>query len=167
MKFENVLDFPQEREAYMIVRKKLNLTEEEYLKLTFIERKELAQAYRAAKELGLHHQEELKKGYPGTGMFDKNGAYNLAEAVIIVKKKAGILSIAKTKFKLKDSIKEFVLKGDKETNIIAKKVADAYVEELSSIVPHLRPLILEYASNDDGLMTLGGERKVSNRFEFE
>lgn len=141
MRFEDVVDFPGEREAYMIVRNELGLSEEDYLKLSYIERKELAEAYRVAKNLGIEQQEKLYDGYIDTAMFDSDGAYDLTSATMIIKEKAGILSLARTRLGLKDTIEEFVLKGDKETNEILKKVRDAYSSDYDKVVEHLRPLV--------------------------
>ena len=128
MKFEDVVDFPNETEAYMIVREEMGLTEDEYLKLTWVERKELATAYRIAKKLGIEQNTILQELYANTKMFDENGVYDLSAATIIVKEKAGILSVARTKLGLTDTIEEFVLRGEVETKKVAEEV-NSYVAE--------------------------------------
>ena len=165
MRFEDVVDFPGEREAYMIVRNELGLSEEDYLKLSYIERKELAEAYRVAKNLGINHQEKLRDGYIDTGMFNSVGVYDLAVATMIIKEKAGILSLARTRLGLKDSIEEFVLKGDRETNKILEKVREAYATDYDKVVEHLRPLVKPVdinTSNDDKTVV-----NKENKFEFK
>lgn len=159
MRFEEVVDFPEEREAYMVVREILGLSEEEYLKLSYIERKELAEAYRVAKKIGIEQQGLLQTLYGNTNMFDDNGIFDLAKATMIVKEKAGILSIARTKLGLKDSIEEFVLKGDSETNKVAIEVKKIVGDNLEGIAEHLRP-VLDFSVCD-------GERATDTRFEFE
>ncbi len=161
MRFEEVVDFPNEREAYMIVRDVLGLSEEEYLKLSWIERKELAEAYRIAKRLGVERQDTLQELYGDTHMFD-DGIYNLAAATMIIKEKAGILSIARTKLGLEDSIEKFVLKGNDETNKIAIEVRKAVGDNLDEIVEHLRALL--FSIDGDNLVE---EKISSSRFEFE
>lgn len=141
MRFEEVVDFPNEREAYMIVKGKLGLSEKEYLNMSFVERRELSLAYRIAKKLGMEEQDTLFKGYKDTSMFDNNGIYDLAEATLIIKNKALILSLAKTKLGLKDSIVDFVLKGDHETNLIASKLARLIGKDKDGLVEHIRPLM--------------------------
>lgn len=148
MKFEDVVDFPNEMEAYMIVREKLGLSEEEYLKLSWIERKELATAYRIAKKLGVEKNDLLQKLYAETNMFDNNGIYDLANATLIIKKKAGILSIAKTKLGFTDTIEEFVLKGDKETKKVLQALKEVIGDDVESITEHLR-VLFDNDSNDD------------------
>lgn len=156
MRFEEVVDFPRERDAYMIVRKKLGLSEEEYLKLSYIERRELAKAYRLAKKLGLEKQSTLHKGYMDTSMFDEKGNYDLAEAIMIVKSKLAVLSVAKTKLGLADSDEDFILKGDKETKKVAQKIINVMNKDVSGLAEHLQPLI----------QTEGFLEKES-RFEFQ
>ncbi len=141
MRFEEVVDFPNEREAYMIVKGKLGLSEKEYLNMSFVERRELSLAYRIAKKLGMEEQDTLFNGYKNTSMFDNNGIYDLAEATLIIKNKALILSLAKTKLGLKDSIVDFVLKGDHETNLIASKLARLVGKDKNHLVEHIRPLM--------------------------
>lgn len=141
MRFEEVVDFPNEREAYMIVKGKLGLSEDEYLGMSLIERRELALAYRVAKKLGMEHQDALLEGYGDTKMFDENGIYDLAEATMIIKEKALILSLAKTKLGLADSIEEFVLKGNHETNLVASKLSRLVGKDKDNLVEHIRPLI--------------------------
>lgn len=140
MKFEDVVDFPNETEAYMIVRDALGVSEEEYLKLSWIERKELATAYRVAKKLGVEKNQLLQELYAGTKMFDDNGVYDLSAATLIIKDKAGILSIARTKLGFTDTIEEFVLKGEKETNDVLKELKKVIGDDVESITEHLRPL---------------------------
>ena len=140
MKFEDVVDFPNEMEAYMIVREKLGLSEEEYLKLSWIERKELATAYRVAKKLGVEKNALLQELYADTKMFDANGIFDLATATLIVKEKAGILSIAKTKLGFTDTIEEFVLKGNIETNKVLQELKKLIGDDVESITEHLRVL---------------------------
>ncbi|MDD5888567.1 MAG: hypothetical protein PUC82_03660 [bacterium] len=159
MKFENVVAFPEEMEAYMIVRNKLGLTEEEYLGLSLIERRELAVAYRTAKRLGLMNLDELRDGYKDTAMFDEDGAFDLASATMIIKTKLGVLSLAKTKLGIKDSMDDFILKGDKETSSIAEKVREAYAVSDCRVVPHLSYLV-EEESNTNIFSA------VNNKFEF-
>ncbi len=141
MKFKEVVNFPYERDAYMVVKKKLGLSEEEYLKLSYIERHEIAQAYCLAKKLGLERLEDLREGYRDTSMFDAKGNFDLAEAVMIVKSKLAVLSVAKTKLGFTDTADEFVLKGDKETRRVAKKIIDVMNKDLSSLVKHIQVLI--------------------------
>lgn len=141
MRFEEVVDFPYERDAYMVVKKKLNLNEEEYLGLSYIERREFANAYRIAKKLGLEEQELLRQGYGDTSMFDENGNYDLAEALMIIKAKAALLSVARGRLGIKDSIEDFVLKGDSETKNIAKQIVESLHGDLSGLADHIRPLI--------------------------
>ena len=159
MKFEDVVDFPNETEAYMIVRDELGLTEEEYLSLTWIERKELATAYRIAKKLGVEQNALLQELYADTRMFDENGVYDLSAATIIVKEKAGILSVAKTKLGLTDTIEEFVLRGDIETKKIAADVRKVLGDNLDDIVEHLRNLFIDY----DNVQ----ETTTDSKFNFE
>lgn len=162
MKFEEVVDFPNETEAYMIVREKLGFTEEEYLKLSWIERKELATAYRVAKKLGVEKQNILQELYGNTKMFNENGIYDLTCATLIIKEKAGILSIAKTKLGLDESIEDFVLRGDEETKKIACEVRKAVGNNLDDIVEHLRNLLLDF----DGVENVN-DTTTASRFEFE
>ena len=159
MKFEDVVDFPNETEAYMIVRDELGITEEEYLKVTWIERKELATAYRIAKKLGVEQNALLQELYADTRMFDENGVYDLSAATIIVKEKAGILSVAKTKLSLTDTIEEFVLRGDVETKKIAAEVRKILGDNLDDIVEHLRNLFIDYDNVQD--------TTADNKFNFE
>ncbi len=166
MRFEEVVDFPGEREAYMVVRSKIGLSEEEYLKLSYIERKEMAQAYRVAKKLGLEQLDTLRNGYSSTTMFDKNGNYDLAEATMLIKSKLGVLSLARTKFGLKDSMEEFILKGDSKTSLIGKKVAEAFAGEVDSVVPHLQYLVKQIVVADTEAEPTNN-RVIINRFNFE
>lgn len=141
MRFEEVVDFPYERDAYMFVKGKLNLSEEEYLALSYIERREFANAYKVAKKLGLEKQELLRQKYSDTSMFDKNGNYDLGEAVMIIKAKAAVLSVASKRLGIKDSIYDFVLKGDNETRKVARQVMEWLHGDLSGLLDHIRPLI--------------------------
>ena len=159
MKFEDVVDFPNETEAYMIVREEMGLTEDEYLKLTWVERKELATAYRIAKKLGIEQNTILQELYANTKMFDENGVYDLSAATIIVKEKAGILSVARTKLGLTDTIEEFVLRGEVETKKVAEEVKKVLGNNLDDIVEHLRNLFIDY----DNVQ----ETTVDNKFNFE
>lgn len=159
MKFEDVVDFPNETEAYMIVREEMGLTEDEYLKLTWVERKELATAYRIAKKLGIEQNTILQELYANTKMFDENGVYDLSAATIIVKEKAGILSVARTKLGLTDTIEEFVLRGEVETKKVAEEVKKVLGNNLDDIVEHLRNLFIDYDNVH--------ETTVDNKFNFE
>ena len=159
MKFEDVVDFPNETEAYMIVREEMGLSEEEYLQLTWIERKELATAYRIAKKLGVEQNALLQELYAGTKMFDNNGIYDLSAATIIVKEKAGILSIARSKLGLTDTIEEFVLRGEVETKKVAAEIKKVLGNNLDDIVEHLRNLFIDY----DNVQ----ESTTDNKFNFE
>ena len=141
MKFEDVVDFPEERDAYMLIRNKLGYSEEEYLKLSYIERRELSLAYRTAKRLGLEQMNKLYDGYRDTNMFSSDGTYDLGTATLIIKEKIAILSLAKTKLKVTDSIDDFILKGNEETNKVWNKVREAYASEYRSVVPHRQYLV--------------------------
>lgn len=145
MKFKEVVDFPYERDAYMIAKKQLGLSEEEYLNLSYIERRELSHAYRIAKKLGLERLEDLREGYHDTSMFDEKGIFDLPEAIMIVKSKLAILSVAKAKLGLTEDPETFILKGDKETKNVARKIITVMNKDLSSLAEHIQLLIQKEA----------------------
>ena len=141
MRFEEVVSFPKEMEAFMLIHNKLGLTETEYLKLSLIERREIALAYRVAKKLGLKNQKELYEGYSHTLMFDSNGGYDLSEATMIIKDKLGIHSIAKKVLEITDSMEEFILKGDSYTNSVALDVVKGLGSDKENIIEHIKKLL--------------------------
>ena len=145
MKFEEIFEFPYEREAFIFLKDKLNLTEEEYLKKGFIERRELTNAYKIAKKLGVSNNKELKKLYKDTNMFNKDGIYDLGEATLIIYDANLLLNYGKKKLSLNDTIDEFILRGNDEISNIGYRLNEIANNDKLDLMNSLKQVLNKYS----------------------
>lgn len=144
MKFDEVFEFPGEREAFLFIKDRLNISEEDYLKKTFIERRELTNAYKVAKKLGVSNNIQLKQLYSDTNMFNEDGTYDLGEATLIVYEKNLLWNYGKKKLNLNDSLEEFILRGNDEVSNIALRLSEEANSDGLPLTAELQRVLSKY-----------------------
>ena len=123
-----------EKDVYHIIKNRINCSEEDFLKLSSVEKAEWEEACRLAIILFDNKPEQLYEVYGSTEMY-VNGKFDLAAAAEIIRKKKKIYDVVDDYISKPSSLTEFVLLGDSKTievvNDGLKNINEETVKELN------------------------------------
>lgn len=100
-----------EKDAYNVLKDKLNMTEEEFALLPVSERNDWVEACKLAKLLYENRKDELYEGYKDTDVF-KNGEFDLVEATEMIRQKKNIFIDLEKVMNFNGSLPQFILLGE-------------------------------------------------------
>lgn len=110
-----------EKQTYGVIKDRVGLSEEEFMKLSANERNEWVDACRLTLLLWDTKKEELHEGYQTTDMYTDDGTFDLGAAVEIVRNKKRALDVVEKYTDIDLTPAQFVLMGDVGTHALVNE----------------------------------------------
>lgn len=100
-----------DEEVFDVIKKNVEFSEEEFMNMPDLERKEWVDAWRLAKLLDSECHDEMVKGYKDTEMYSEKGTYNLSVATVMIYSKKRALNVVEKYTDIDLTPAQFILMG--------------------------------------------------------